>query len=202
MKDENEKSTELFRKTILQLKKISKAKNEKQVLVWQEMLNQLPSGTDAWWELKRIAETAEFIKDNIFSVGNCGPEDAPMVVQMLKNLCHDYNSKNRDETQWMVSTVDGMEEYGVSTREAIRILGCALRIGILRESRFYNGDSEAGFIPSLLDVGKITHETLDHIIKAYEVVLMECGVKRGLLNKYYPEMEIDYFSVHMSPYVQ
>lgn len=166
------------------------------------MLEQLPRLTDAWWELKRIVETAEFIKDNNSLIGDCGTEDAPMIVQMLKNLCHDYNSKNRTITHWMVSIVDGMEEYGVGTRESIRILGCALRIGILRESRFYEGESDVWCIPSLLDVPKITHEILDHIINEYEAVLRECGVERGLLNEYCPDMMVGDFSAKMKPYVQ
>ena len=185
-----------------QTRQLSKKREELKMKVWREMLEQLPSLTDAWWELKRIVETAEFIKDNNHLIGDCGPEDAPMIVQMLKNLCRDYNSKNRTKTQWMVSTVDGMEEYGIGTRESIRIMGCALRIGILRESRFYDGESDVFFIPSLLDEGEITHETLDHIIEEYRVVLRECGVKRWLLNEYYAYMVVQDFSVHMSPYVQ
>lgn len=185
-----------------QTRRLSKKREELQMKVWREMLEQLPMLTDSWWELKRIVETAEFIKDNNHTIGDCGPEDAPMIVQMLKNLCHNYNSKNRTETHWMVTTVDGMEEYGIGTRESIRILGCALRIGILRENRFYDGDSDVLCIPSLLDTGKITHELLDHIVKEYEVALIECGVKRGLINEFYPDMAVTDFSVHMSPYVQ
>lgn len=196
------KNEKLLSKILAQAKRHAKAREKIQMNVWKEMLNQIPKLTDAWWELKRIVETAEFIKDNNSLIGDCGPEDAPMIVQMLKNLCRDYNSKNRPKTQWMASTVDGMEEYGIGTRESIRILRCALKIGILRKSRFYEGESDVWFIPSLLDEPKITHEIFDHIVKEYEAVLWECGVKRRLLNEYYPDMEIRDFSFKMKLYLQ
>lgn len=198
MKDHN--NTKLLSSMMTKIRRMDTARAKTQVKIWEEMLNQVPELTDAWWELKYIVGTAKFInviKSNL--IGNCGPEDAPLIVQMLKNMCHAYNAKTGIGYDWMVDTVYGMDEYGVSRREALRILGCALRIGILRESdeiRFYEVDPF--FVPSMLDVGEITPEILNTLSEAYSYTLSECGVKQELLNKHYVDMEADSFHNQMN----
>ena len=202
MEDHN--NTKLLSSMMTKIRRMDTARVKTQVKIWEEMLNQVPKLTDAWWELRYIVGTAEFINGiRPNPIGNCGPEDAPLIVQMLKNLCHAYNTKTGIGHDWMVETVYGMDEYGVSIREALRILGCALRIGIFRESdelRFYEVDPF--FVPSLLDMGEITPEVLDTLSEAYSYTLYECGVKQELLNKYYVDMESNSFRNQMSVHIK
>ena len=173
---------------------------EKQMKVWKAALENLPDLSDAWWQIKSIVATAEFMRDhyNEFEIGGFGQEDAPLVVQMLRNMCWDYNHP-KPEAGWMLNTVLGMGEYGVSTPQAIRILTCALQVGVLREW-FWAEDENAMFIPSILDT-PITGEIAEDLVKEYKNALLECSVPecdllavdvfRDFLKKYLKDVPVE-----------
>ena len=173
---------------------------EKQMKVWNDALENLPDLSDAWWQIKSIVATAEFMRDhyNEFEIGGFGQEDAPLVVQMLKNMCWDYNHP-KPEAGWMLDTVLSMGEYGVSTSQAIRILTCALQVGVLREW-FWAEDENAMFIPSILDT-PITGEIAEDLVKEYKNALLECSVPecdllavdvfRDFLKKYLKDVPVE-----------
>ena len=173
---------------------------EKKMKVWKAALENLPDLSDAWWQIKSIVATAEFMRDhsNEFEIGGFGQEDAPLVVQMLKNMCWDYNHP-KPEAGWMLNAVLSMDEYGVSTPQAIRILTCALQVGVLREW-FWAEDENAMFIPSILDT-PITGEIAEDLVKEYKNALLECSVLdcdllavdvfRDFLKKYLKDVPVE-----------
>lgn len=200
MKNKNAKNEELLDKMLVEAKIMRKTREKKQLKLWKEMLKQLPGCSDAWFQIKSIVATAEFMRDhyNEFEIGGFGQDDAPLVVQMLKNLCLDYNHQ-KPEAGWMLNTVLGMSEYGVSTLQATRILHCALQVGVLREW-FWEEDENAMFVPSMLDT-PITGEIAEDLVKEYKNALIECSVLdcdllavdvfRDFLKKYIKDMPED-----------
>ena len=167
------KNKELLDKMIAEAKSLQKTRDNWQMKLWKEMLKQLPECSDAWFQIKSIVSTAEFVRDHskYIEIGCFEQEDAPLVVQMLKNMCWQYNNK-KVKHGWMLDVVLGMSEYGVTKFRAIGILRCALQIGVLREW-FWEEDDNAMFVPSMLDTpitANISYELADE----YENTFLEC----------------------------
>ena len=190
-----QKNKELLDKMIAEAKSLHKTKGDRQLKLWKEMLKQLPDLSDAWYEIKSIVSTAKFMRDySKFNVlGTCDLEDAPLVVQMLKNLCSYYNNP-KVKPGWMLDTVLSMEEYGISKIRAIGILRCALQVGVLREW-FWAEDENAMFVPSMLDT-PITSEIAYELVNEYTKTLIECFVP------YCDLLEIDVFRSFLKKYLK
>ena len=189
------KNKELLDKMIAEAKSLHKTKEDKQLKLWKEMLKQLPDLSDAWYEIKSIVATAEFVRDHskCFELGCFEQEDAPLVVQMLRNMCWNYN-RPKPESGWMLDTVLGMDEYGVSTAQAIRILRWSLQLGVLREW-FWAEDENAMLVPSILDT-PIKSEIACELVNEYKKTLIECfGPNCDLL-------EIDVFRDFLKKYLK
>ena len=173
MKNKDTKNKELLDKMIAEAKSLHKIKENKQLKLWEAMLEQLPDLSDAWWEIDKIVSTAKFMRDHskYIELGNCDLEDAPLVVQMLKNLCSYYNDP-KVKSGWMLDAVLGMDEYGISKIRAIGILRCALQVGVLREW-FWVDDINAPAVPSMLDT-PITEDVAYELANEYKNALFEC----------------------------
>ena len=173
MKNKDTKNKELLDKMIAEAKSLQKIRDNRQMKLWKEMLKQLPEGSDAWFQIKSIVATAEFVRDHskYIEIGCFEQEDAPLVVQMLKNMCWQYNNK-KVKHGWMLDVVLGMSEYGVTKFRAIGILRCAIQIGVLREW-FWEEDENAMFVPSMLDT-PITADIAYELVDEYENTFLEC----------------------------
>ena len=167
------KNKELLDKMIAEAKILQKTRDNRQMKLWKEMLKQLPECSDAWFQIKSIVATAEFVCDHskYIEIGCFEQDDAPLVVQMLKNMCWHYNNK-KVKHGWMLDVVLGMSEYGVTKFRAIGILRCALQVGVLREW-FLEEDDNAMFVQSMLDT-PITTEIAYELVDEYENTFLEC----------------------------
>lgn len=207
MKNKDTKNKGLLDKMIAEAKALHKTRENLQLKLWEAMLEQFPGCSDAWWEIAKIVSTAKFMRDysKYIEFGSCDLEDAPLVVQMLKNLCSYYNNP-KVKPGWMLEAVLGMEEYGVSKFQAIGILRCAIQVGVLREW-FWVDDINAPTVPSMLDT-PITADVAEEFVTEYNNTILECighcrNVReteklRGFLKKYMktetniiPRVEID-----------
>lgn len=173
MKNKDTKNKEILDKMIAEANALHKTRENMQLKLWEAMLEQFPECSDAWWEIYKIVSTAKFMRDHskYIELGSCDLLDAPLVVQMLRNMCWDYNH-SKSKSGWMLDTVLGMEEYGISKFQAIGILRCVLQVGVLREW-FWVDDINAPSVPSMLDTS-ITEDVAHELANEYKNTLLEC----------------------------